>query len=153
MKYEIEIEGVPGGWEPVKYAHHTPADHFVNDAGEVVRMPNMLQGPKVLIVRRKVRKYDWTQVLPSVLVTVGGKALYRSVDVDTPYPKDMRLSDEWQPNIHGKCPVDPGACIVRIKCSYGHIQEKLASEINWDTHLRQFVVAWQFIRLVDGVEW
>lgn len=146
MKYEIEIEGLPEDIEPVAYAFPRKGDLIVKAGTDQVS----IEGPinynfieRRLIVRRKTRKYDWNKTLDDVLVKNGNGKLMRLGDCAHP---TKWLSDLWQPNIHGKCPVDKEASIVRILG--GSEKGDLASMMDW-----KLVEAWQFIRLADSYEW
>ncbi len=140
MKYEIEIDGLPEGWEICG----NRLDGFVaNNDG------NSASGFLKLSLRRKVRKYDWSKTLDDVLVVVNShpgfytKAGIRHSQIDG-------IAPVWQPNIHGKCPVDPEASIVRVRAGGGREQEDSASAFIWDNGI---ITAWQFLRLADGYEW
>lgn len=143
MKYEIEIEGLPEGYEPT-------AAKVVNTATE-----NCVA---VIALRRKVRKYDWSKTLGDVLVTNSNftYAKRSTLEIDDNIkPGSIVIASVWQPNLDGKCPVDPDASIVRVKTSDGNELEDLAANIKtW--HAQNFsvqIVAWQFVRLADGYEW
>lgn len=140
-RHEIDIEGLPEGYEPVK------ATYIGATLGKTETHSLMLE------MRRKVRKYDHSKTDDDVLVRWKGRAGC--------YPK-VTLADEavgeippyWQPNIHGKCPVDGDACIVRVRLANGIEIEDVANKITWEIRIGyDDVVRWQFIRLADGYEW
>lgn len=157
-RHEIEIEGLQEGWEPVAFRVPMKTERWIDSEGDVVN-PNLNDYyPKAprLIVRRKVRKYDWSKTLTDVLIGfTEGSQIYQFIQIDAPYPLHMRIAPVWQPNIHGKCPVDPEACIVRVKRANGRDSEDmLASSICWEFGFgAATIISWQFIRLADGYEW
>lgn len=53
MKYEIEIEGLPEGWEPVAYRHIRPDDEHVLIEGEIRAASNVNNLYEQLIVKKK----------------------------------------------------------------------------------------------------
>lgn len=59
-RHEIEIDGLPEGWEPVKLVVRLPAT-AVDASYECV-------SSQELVIRRKVRKYDWSKTLDDVLI-------------------------------------------------------------------------------------
>lgn len=143
--HEIEIEGLPEGYEPVK------ATYIGAALGKTETHTLALE------IRRKVRKYDWSKTLDDVLIGfTEGAQIYQFIQIDAPYPLHMRIATIWQPNIHGKCPVDGEACHVKLKFSDGHEWHGKASEYEW-SHPKDgtfpALIAWQFIRLADGYEW
>lgn len=157
MKYNIEVDGLPDGWEPVSYAVPKWGDYYIDS------MDNIIIGPAVvdldvqrrIIVRRKVRKYDWSKTLDDVLTLrigweeVGMRHLHKQ---DAHYK--VKLAEAWQPNIHGKCPVDPEACIVRVRYMSGDVSEVAAHIIDWSLSVDEgTVTAWKFVHLADKVEW
>lgn len=146
-RHEIEIEGLPEGWTPVSLKSGLSCeDGAILPDGTATVMCT-------LIVRRKVRKYRWEITLPDVLVAKSPQHVVFGLLGHQPPDAGMVIAPIWQPNIHGKCPVDGEACWVRVRCSYGHEHEGLASSFNWDSDLRQYITAYQFIRLADGWEW
>lgn len=149
-KYEIDIPWETNEWEPIAFKYPEQVnDCWLDDHGAIVCWPhNLPKGPR-LIVRRKVRKYDWSKTLDDVLVITKDGTLLPMM-CHTMQPRQYGLAQCWQPNIHGKCPVDGEACIVRVRQCDGEDYEDLASNFNWDVDI---VYRWQFIRLADGVEW
>ena len=53
MKHEIEIEGLPEGWEPVAYRHISKGDEFVLIEGEIRSASNVNKLYYQLIVKKK----------------------------------------------------------------------------------------------------
>lgn len=143
--HEIEIEGLGPEWEAVGV---NAGQHVLDHDGSDVKYVGA-----VLKIRRKVRKYDHSKTLDDVLVMRKGASGC--------YPHSNILKDSircivpaWQPNIHGKCPVDGEACWVRVRTAGGTEKEAKASDIDWGSYgFQKDVVAWQFIRLADGYEW
>lgn len=135
MKYEIDIEGVPEGYEPT-------SAKVVDTATE-----NCVA---VIALRRKVRKYDWSKTLNDVLVIGENGHIYPNDGI-----RPRGLYAGWQPNINGKCPVDPDASVVRVKYADRRVgSEVLAGAVCWSYGFgAATVIAYQFIRLADGVEW
>lgn len=134
-RHEIEIEGLPEGVDPVSF--------LVGNAEGKEFVYGRLQ------VRRKVRKYDWSKTLDDVLVITSEDGMYRYRDKRE---KSLGLAGVWQPNIHGNCPVDGEASVVRVRRAYGAEYEALAKNIEW-RFLENPILGWQFIRLADGYEW
>jgi hypothetical protein len=137
-RHEIDIEGLPEGWEP--------------------QLVKVLSGPlenesfgTILRCRRKVRKYDWSKTLPDVLVAKSPQHVVFGLLGHQPPDAGMVIAPIWQPNIHGKCPVDGEACIVRVRLADGSEFEGLAKQL-WGFYNTRTIVAYQFIRLADGWE-
>ena len=128
MKYEIEIDGLPDGYEPAEKG-------FYNGGLMII----------TISLRRKVRKYDWSKTLDEVLVISNNGHIYPNDGI-----RPRELYTGWQPNIHGNCPVDPGACIVRVKDTDGNLYEDIAEAIDWAA---ENAYCWQFVRLAEGYEW
>lgn len=148
MKYEIEIEGLPEGWEPVAVAIPGEDEKIWTSKG-IVSAVSAIHCEPALIVRRKVRKYDWSKTLDDVLVYDDDGHIYPH---DCTRPRGFYTG--WQPNIHGKCPVDPDASIVNVRFMDGDEDEGKASTFAWGHSFHPgTIVSWQFIRLADGVEW
>lgn len=164
-KHEIEIEGIPEGWEVVAIRGPNLGEQFLgpilSDGNfQINTCKGFIGSDPHVIVRRKVRKYDWSKTLLEVLVTTNNIFFIKrgDLDFDAPPPPTIAigaalgargpaiLATCWQPNIHGKCPVDPEASIVRIQGGSEH--GDLAGMMDW-----QRVKAWQFVRLAEGVEW
>jgi hypothetical protein len=139
-RHEIDIEGLPDGWEPVK------ATYIGAALGKTETHSLMLE------MRRKVRKYRWEITLPDVLVAKSPQHVVFGLLGHQPPDAGMVIAPIWQPNIHGKCPVDGEACIVRVKRADGSEYTALANNITWEFTSNP-ILGWQFIRLVDGVEW
>ncbi len=151
MKHEIEIEGLPEGWEPVAFRPNKDEEFFMGSSGRPEALDTGTNIPR-LIVRRKTRKYDWSKTLEDVLVKDGNGRLMPFSACNHP---TKWLSELWQPNIHGTCPVDPEASMVRLKHSSGEVtDEVIAKHVHWRLDgTYGAVLAWQFIRLSDGYEW
>lgn len=150
MKHEIEIEGLPEGWDPVAVAVPGEGEKIWTAKG-IVSTVSAIHCEPALIVRRKVRKYDWSKTESQVLcVSSGVPGFWLSCDQ---VGGTKRLAKVWQPNIHGVCPVDPVASIVRVRLADGQEYEILAGNIGWGTRIINPIVAYQFVRLADGVEW
>src|SRR5690606_26029900 len=120
--YEIEIPWKTNEWEPVAFRYPMQdGEHWLDDHGAIVKVdanrPPPL-GPR-LIVRRKVRKYDWSKTLDDVLVHVGGFNGFHTRQLSKSIPGIPEIAPIWQPNIHGKCPVDPDASIVQVEFADG----------------------------------
>lgn len=102
-------------------------------------------------VEPEVQKYDWSKTLDDVLVS-DSSTLYcapvavKKGELMPGVNWKIWIAAVWQPNIHGKCPVDPEASIVRILGGSEH--GDLAGMMDWKS-----VKAWQFIRLAEGYEW
>lgn len=143
-RHEIDIEGLPEGWEALSVS---VCPTVLDYDGPDTRYANAN-----VKVRRKVRKYGWSKTLDDVLTTINGFPAY--------YPaagnyEPSGIAPIWQPNIHGKCPVDGEACIVRVRLADGTQDEVQANKISWSLKygdVGDIVIAWQFIRLADGVE-
>lgn len=52
MKYEIEIEGLPEGWEPVGFRVPLGGEDIIDFNGDLIRVGNAYTQPR-LIVRKK----------------------------------------------------------------------------------------------------
>lgn len=142
-RHEIEIEGLGPEWEAVGV---NAGQHVLDHDGADVKYVGA-----VLKIRRKVRKYDWSKTLDDVLIlrpNTTGMTLYCGHGRPTAIPDGI-----WQPNIHGKCPVDGEACIVRVRFADGTCHEGIAAKFTWvlDGEFDD-IIAWQFIRLADGWE-
>lgn len=138
-RHEIEIEGLPEGYEPVK------ATYIGAALGKTETHTLALE------IRRKVRKYDHSKTLDDVLVITSTEGMYRYRDKRD---KTTGIAGVLQPNIHGRCPVDPEASIVRVMHLNGATFESLASDVNWAIGCEDDdVIAWQFLSLADGYEW
>lgn len=137
-RHEIDIEGLPEGWESVKATYIGVALGRNESASLILEM------------RRKVRKYGWSKTLDDVLcVSTEIPGLWLAADLC-----HSRLAKVWQPNIHGKCPVDGEACIVRVRLVNGTELEGSANDFSWSIRGEKGdVTAWQFVRLAEGVEW
>lgn len=155
-KHTIEIEGLPEGYEPVAFRVPMKTERWIDSEGDVVN-PNLNDYyPKVprLIVRRKVRKYDWGKTHSGTLVTRVDQDGYWTCGISFALGKQACIADLWQPNIHGKCPVDGEACWVRVRYLSGDIGEVAANILDWSLSADEgTVIAWQFLRLADGYEW
>lgn len=156
MKYDIEIDGLPDGWEPVNYAVPQRGDYYIDS------MDGIINGPAVtdwdvqrrIIVRRKVQKYDWSKTLSDVLVL--RKFREGAWSLLGARGEQSGLALCWQPNIHGKCPVDPDRCVIRVRFADGSEAEGVPNSDAFEWSLLagpSMIVAYQFIRLADNVEW
>ncbi len=154
-RHEIDIEGLPEGWEPVRVGTPAEGDSILSPDGDIIPVCMEIHQycRLCLIVRRKVRKYDHSKTDDDVLVRWKGRAGC--------HPK-VTLADEavgdippyWQPNIHGRCPVDGEACIVRVRYMSGDEREVAAHILDWSLSFHEgTVTAYQFIRLADGYKW
>ncbi len=168
MKHEIEIEGLHSEYKTMTLRMPRDGDMCYTGPGVVSEFSSGCKIPShpVLIVRRKVRKYDWSKTLGDVL-TISPLIIQREEeDVDgihlkSEWPiifadkRQRQVARVWQPNIHGKCPVDPEASIVRVRFMDDHEAVVRARDLGWGSEspfgLR--IVAWQFIRLDYGYEW
>lgn len=153
MKYDIEVEGLPDGWELVSYAVPKKGDYYIDSMDDVINGPAVTDWDvqRRIIVRRKVRKYDWSKTIDDVLTLrigweeVGMRHLHKQ---DAHYK--VKLAEAWQPNIHGKCPVDPDASVIRVKRNDGAEEVAIAKKFNWASWT---IIGWKFEYLADGVEW
>ena len=55
MKYEIEIEGLPEGWEPVAYRHPFSGEHYLFN-GKVQQSARDLQGEYLIVKKKQPRR-------------------------------------------------------------------------------------------------
>jgi hypothetical protein len=150
-RHEIDIEGLSSEWEPIAVAIPGEGEKIWTSKG-IVSTVSAIHCEPALIVRRKVRKYDWSKTLNDVLIRLKTRpGLF--LKEGFPEPEILQIGTSWQPNIHGKCPVDGEACWVRIRTVGGATSERLAKDVLWDFVNAYPVTAWQFIRLADGVEW
>lgn len=149
MKYEIEIEGLPEGWEPVAFRAPTDTDDgWIARTGEILeKKRGYFTNEPRLILRRTTKKYDWSKTLDDVLVRGTGMQFFQLCAAKH---KQFDIPVIWQPNIHGKCPVDPEASIVLVMDLDGDTYEDIAGAIDWSV---ENAYCWQFVRLADGVEW
>jgi len=161
MKYEIEIDGkIPDGWEVDRIGQGRTGDRYLgpilSDGFFQINQVDHHSGSGArVIVRRKVRKYDWSKTLDDILTLrigheeIGLKPLHKQ---DAHYK--IKLPEVWQPNVHGECPVDPEASIVRVRFMNGDELECKAKNLSWTNLYHPATIAsWQFIRLSDGYEW
>lgn len=151
MKHEIEIEGLPEGWEAAAFRVPLADEWCIDKHGNLMQTMGLLDAPR-LIVRRKVRKYDWSKTLDDVLVefeNLPGYPQYQQSKLAT-FDRKRLPDDIWQPNIHGTCPVHGEAAIVRVKDIDSIEYEDIAEAIDWDL---KNAYCWQFVRLADGYEW
>lgn len=139
-RHEIEIEGLPEGWEISDLVFDTTSA-YPRGKEQVLTA--------TVVIRRKVRKYDWSKTLDDVLTTIDGCPGYFPAAGNY---ESSGIAEIWQTNIHGKCPVDGEASVVRVRRAYGAEYEELAKNIEW-RFLENPILGWQFIRLADGVEW
>lgn len=161
MKYEIEIKGLPEGWEPERFGIPKEKDTIITRDGTIIAVKDMIDppcGPR-LIVRRKVSKYDWSKTLDDVLVSdsstlYGAPIAVKKGELMPGVDWKIRIASVWQPNIHGCCPVDPDASIVRVRFMDGDERESLARNFIWKFSFHPgVIISYQFIRLSDNVEW
>lgn len=106
-----------------------------------------------LEVQPELRKYDRSKTLDDVLTTIKGHPGYFHAAGNY---EPSGIADIWQPNIHGKCPVDPKASLVRVRLADGREREWVADVIDWrllPIYGGDLVTAWQFVRLAEGYEW
>lgn len=151
-EFKIQIEGLPNGWEPVAIAVPGEGEKIWTSKG-IVSAVSAIHCEPALIVRSKIKKYDWSKTLDDVLVIASAEGMYRYRDKRD---KAKWIAGVWQPNIHGKCPVDPNSCIIRVRFADGSEAEGVPDSEAFEWSLLagpSMVVAWQLIRLADGVEW
>lgn len=155
MKYEIEINGkIPDEWEVDRIGLGRTGDSYLgpilSDGFFQINQVDHHSGSGTrVIVRRKVRKYDWSKTLDDVLVIADNGHIYPNDGI-----RPRGLYNGWQPNIHGKCPVDPEAVIVKVRFMDGDEDEGKASTFTWAHSFHPgTIVGWQFIRLAEGYKW
>jgi len=156
-RHEIDIEGLPKGWEPVRIGYPKAGEDILEPNGAITQATTDWESiyGLCLIIRRKVRKYDWSKTLPDVLVQMKDATGYHPHAEARRCRRFMIVPVIWQPNIHGKCPVDGEASVVRVLyASSVESRETIASKIRWGLgYGTETVLAWHFIRLADGYEW
>lgn len=149
-KYTIDIEGVPEGWEPVRYDRSQTGDHYLNELGEHF----VDNGPHYhgIILRKKTRRYDWSKVDGDVLFVAKGGGIWRYDDIDR---ADIHsFEDGWQVN-PGVCPVDPDGTIVEVEFAEGRSETRGAGDFNFAKEgrpTRSIITQWRFIRFAEGIE-
>lgn len=150
-RHEIDIEGLGKDLEPVKWGRVSIGDSYLSPKGHLIKNSQSPPSDMRLIVRRKVRKYDWSKTLDDVLTTSRNPGDVIFMPLKYSGHENCRIAEIWQPNIHGKCPVDGEACIVRVKRANGSEYTALANNITWEFTSNP-ILGWQFLRLADGWE-
>ena len=56
MKHEIEIEGLPEGWEPVAFRVPVKGDSIISFSGELQRVPGSYTQPRLIVKKKQPRR-------------------------------------------------------------------------------------------------
>lgn len=151
IEVKLQLPELPAGYEYTGEFRKPKPGEIASSDGKLYTDVDLIN--EYPIVRRTVKKYDWSLVDDRVIV-IGPDGISRTMasvrDHDT---SRYTIASFWQPSMMEWCPVDGGASHVTVIFMNGNSTSGRAGSFDWSAGGRMAIRAWQFNGIADDYEY